>query len=461
MIKKITGTWWLPDNPEKKHYGILKIYYSKRSTLELKGLFVKLKDNFKFINPKFILGEGEEVGRITLFQASEYDFSREYSTFHVDTIFIGFHFTKEEQLKFLNISVEYLFLTNWINPVNTFKPNFIKENKLRISYKPLRSKIIFLQKNNLKLKLQIETTLSGQMSFMPGCQFDYKEITLMNLKSTTKRPYQFEDLKNIILSMQDFFSFIFQKPSYPISIFGKRNINKNTLLNPSIQIYFPLRGEPNIEQEYNFRSVLFSFRDVSDKFGSIIKKWFENEDRLISIYKLYLASLYNYEMYLEYEFLSLVQAIEAFHRIKYSNNSKYMSDGEYEIILDKLKNVSIQFIEKPFRDILFDKLRYGNEYSLRQRFKELFRDIFLKIFKTSKPKLKRFIGKVIDTRNYLIHQDSSMESIAFNDNEFFNANTILKTLIEVHLLNELGIEVEEIQKYYHKKIKHNNLTLKF
>lgn len=461
MIKKITGTWWLPDNPEKKHYGILKIYYSQRSTLELKGLFVKPKDNFKFINPKFILGVGEEVGKVTLFQSSEYTCNSEYSTFHVDTIFIGFHFTKEEQLKFLNISVEYLFLTNWINPINTFRPNFYKENKLRISYKPVRSKAIFLQKNDLKFKLQIETTLSGQMSFGAGSQINYKEITLMNLKSTTKRPYQFKDLKDIILSMQDFFSFIFQTPSYPMSIFGKRNNDNNTLLNPSIQIYFPLRGEPDAEREYDFRSALFPFKKVSDKFGSIIEKWFENEDRLISVYKLYLASLYNYEMYLEYKFLSLIQAIEALHRIKYSNNSKYMSDGEYRIIIDKLKDASTPFIEKPFRDILFDKMRYGNEYSLRQRFKELFSDIFLTIFSTSKPKLKKFIGRAIDTRNYLIHQDSNLESITFHDNEFFHANTILKTLLEVHLLNELGIEVDEMQKIYHKKVKNNNLTLKF
>lgn len=72
MIKKIRGKWWLPNNPEKKCYGILKMYYSKRSILELKGLFVEPENWPRFINPKFILGQSDDIGKITLFQTSEY-----------------------------------------------------------------------------------------------------------------------------------------------------------------------------------------------------------------------------------------------------------------------------------------------------------------------------------------------------------------------------------------------------
>ena len=54
-----------------------------------------------------------------------------------------------------------------------------------------------------------------------------------------------------------------------------------------------------------------------------------------------------------------------------------------------------------------------------------------------------------------------MKSVSFVGREFIDANLILKTLIEVLLLNELGFKNEEIKQFYQEKIKHNNLILKF
>lgn len=361
----------------------------------------------------------------------------------------------------MNVSVEYLFLTNWFIPINTLKVKYYKKDKLRISYKPLHSKIVNLPKTDLGFKIQIVTGLSGELNLGAGSQFNYKENTFIKIKPNTKRLQQFQDFKNIILSIQDFLSFIIQTPSYPISILGKRNFDRKVLSNPSIQIYFPLRGEPDIDREFDFRSTLFFYHEISDKYQLILKNWFEKEEKLKPVYKLYLASLYNYDMYLEYKFLSLIQAIEAYHRIKYKGLDKYMQDDEYKIVLDKLKEKLPNLLEKSFRESLFTKFKYGNEYSLRKRFKILFSNSFVEIFKIPRLKLERFIKKVVDTRNYLIHQDNELESVTFHDNEFFHANLILKTLIEVHLLNELGFKNEEINKFYQKKIKHNNLNLKF
>ncbi|MBA7591412.1 hypothetical protein ES708_33568 [subsurface metagenome] len=166
-------------------------------------------------------------------------------------------------------------------------------------------------------------------------------------------------------------------------------------------------------------------------------------------------------MYLEYKFLSLIQAVEAYHRIKYEGQSKYLTDGEYKIILSELKEKFSYIIKEPFKNILFEKLEYGNEYSLRKRFKILFNDNFVEIFGVLKSKIKNFIQKTVDTRNYLIHQDKKLKSVSFVGREFIYANLILKTLIEVLLLNELGFKNEEIKQFYQEKIKHNNLILKF
>ena len=62
MIKEIKGKWWLPDKPERRIYGTLKIYYDIFSELELFGL---LKDKIMsaiFIEPKLILGQSIKEG---------------------------------------------------------------------------------------------------------------------------------------------------------------------------------------------------------------------------------------------------------------------------------------------------------------------------------------------------------------------------------------------------------------
>lgn len=461
MIKKITGHWYLPNYSDKKCYGILKIFYSKISTLEVKGILSKKDDWHIFVNPEFILGESDEGEKITLFSCSEYRCSPGNSYFHINTVFIGTHFDKEDKINFANVFVEYQYLSNWFIKKSTLDIKHFKNGKTKFSHEPQKSKIVNVAKNNLNLQLQIKTSLSGEASLGAGSNFKYKDQTVVQVKQNTKKVIKFRDAREIIILLQDLFSFIIQSPSYPIMILGECNFKENSFLNPPIHVYFPLRGEPDMEREFDFRSTLFFYREVEDNIKDILKNWFENEEKLKPIYKLYLASLYDHDMYLEYKFLSLVQAIEAYHRIKYESESKYIEDDDYKCILEELKRRSTDIIEGPFRKVLFNKLEYGNEYSLAKRFKMLFKEYLNKIFKTPKLNRNRFIQKVVKTRNYLVHQDKKLGGISFHDEEYINANIILKTLIEVILLKELGFKNKKIETFYQKKIKHNNLILKF
>ena len=462
MIKKITGHWYLPNYSDKKCYGILKIFYSKISTLEVKGILSKKDDWHIFVNPEFILGESDEGEKITLFSCSEYRCSPGNSYFHINTVFIGTHFDKEDKINFANVFVEYQYLSNWFIKKSTLGIKHFKNGKTKFSHEPQKSKIVNVAKNNLNLQLQIKTNLSGKASLGAGSNFKYKDQTVVQVKQNTKKVIKFRDAREIIILLQDLFSFIIQSPSYPIMILGECNFKENSFLNPPIHVYFPLRGELDMEREFDFRSTLFFYREVEDNITDIFKNWFENEEKLKPIYKLYLASLYDHDMYLEYKFLSLVQAIEAYHRITHKGFDKYINEKKYKNILKELKNKIDDTIEdSSFRKALYNRLEYGNEYSLRKRLKELFRENFIEVFKIPEPKVNRFIDKVVNTRNYLVHQDTQLKNKSFHDEEYINTNIILKTLIEVILLKELGFTNKKIETFYQMKIKHNNLTLKF
>jgi len=64
------------------------------------------------------------------------------------------------------------------------------------------------------------------------------------------------------------------------------------------------------------------------------------------------------------------------------------------------------------KEWLKNKLAYSNEPSLRKRLKEIFNEIRDVIPKEIFPDEEYFIGKVVDTRNYLTHYDKRLKEIA-------------------------------------------------
>jgi len=63
--------------------------------------------------------------------------------------------------------------------------------------------------------------------------------------------------------------------------------------------------------------MLFTRKDISnEKLGAILKNWFESYNLLKPVYDLYFKVFYGLIQGLEWQFLALVQAIEAYHQRK-------------------------------------------------------------------------------------------------------------------------------------------------
>ena len=92
--------------------------------------------------------------------------------------------------------------------------------------------------------------------------------------------------------------------------------------------------------------MLFTFKDISDRFEILLKNWFEKADTLGPVYDLYFGTLYNPRMYLQHQFLSLIQAIEVYHRRKFEG--KYLSDDDYEPIYEKFEEFINELAIEPF-----------------------------------------------------------------------------------------------------------------
>ena len=446
MIKEIKGKWWLPDKPERRIFGTLKIYYDIFSELELFGLLKDKKMSAIFIEPKLILGQSIKGEEITLYKCSEYTTSNDRSLFHINSIFIGLHFIDEEQIRFKNIYVEFLHLDKWFWQGSDFEIKYFPNEETRISYKPSSYIQVDLSDINLDYKIRIKTGIEGNANFGPRSKIKYEQKTFVEITTTNLNMKSFNDFKRVIFLLQDFFSFGIMKPAYPILIRGetesyKKNQNHKAYP-PLIEIYYLIRGIPNLNENLNIFDMLFCFKDISNKLELVLKNWFKKINSLSAVFQLYFASLYNPSLYLEYKFLSLVQAIEAYCRIRY--NGKYVSDGEYELVHDKILKSIIENTKNGLQCSLMSKLKYGNELSLKTRICRLFKKN-IEITKLFIKNEENFIDKVIKTRNYLVHQDESLKELSFKKEELFSTNIKLKIMIEKYLLKEIGFDSEEIK----------------
>jgi HEPN superfamily Apea-like protein len=112
--------------------------------------------------------------------------------------------------------------------------------------------------------------------------------------------------------------------------------------------------------------------------------------------------MYNPKAYLRHQFLSLVQALEAYHR-RITKTFELPDEEHQQRMSDILAAVGAEH-----RDWLEEKLRYSNEPGLRKTLREIFDacpDSVAVIVGDRNKDRRGYIHKVWATRNYLTHYD--------------------------------------------------------
>jgi hypothetical protein len=452
MIKEFEykGIWWIPNNPENKVSGILKFSPEEGTILDLIGSF----ENDNHI--EIILGKSYDGKDITLYNCFEKERSFNTSGFskssvYVGMIFVGAHFHKKKDIKFKELFIHYSHLDEWVN-ISGFNIKNGLDEKVIIEYKcpePIQVNI-----KDYKISIYFQPTISSRLQK----EVNIKQKTYIKVESSEEKEYC--EYTNITYHIQNFLSLGIGEPIYPLEIKGTTEINKKEIIEgkfsyPKVEIFYKLLDISKMtRKEIIPFNMLFTFKDISSRFETFLKTWIEKEELLKPVYNLYFGTLYNSKMYLEHEFLSSIQAIESYHSRVYGG--KYLTDEEY----NEIYNSFISFIntidtKEELKKRLKDYLKYGNEFSLRKRLKELIekhQDVVVLFI--DKKDQKSFINKVVVTRNYLTHYDKSKEKDIINNYELFILTQKLKLLLEICLLHELGFSKEEIKDITLKQIAH-------
>src|SRR5207244_934273 len=116
------------------------------------------------------------------------------------------------------------------------------------------------------------------------------------------------------------------------------------------------------------------------------------------------------EIYLESYFLSLIQAIETFCRTVYGG--AYVSRDSYKRVESALVAAIPTDLPDDFRRSLRERIRYGYEYSLRKRLRDVLNGMENETINLVCPDARTFADKIVNTRNYLTHYSNEIREKA-------------------------------------------------
>ncbi|NJE11887.1 HEPN domain-containing protein [Thermococcus sp. LS2] len=447
------GVWWLPDRPEVKVPGTLKLTPNRGAVLDLLGYFKDIRDIKNIMNlshHEIILGKTSDGRDITLHKCIETNKTLRFpgfstSSFYVENIFVGAHFFEEEDLKFKKLLVRYRYLDEWAN-ISGFQFQYgeLRETEFVIRYKcpdPI----------NVRLDEDWIISLEFQTKY-PTYSIVQKEacisqMTYVGIASSDKRSFN-EYLKMVSL-IQDFLSLGVGKSVYPLTTIGI------TIEGTKVEVFYPIVGAHNTTADTVVPPKMpFTFKDISSRFEVVLRNWFKKAELLEPVYNLYFGTLHNPHTYLEHQFLSMVQAVESYHRRVY--DGKYLPEEEYEELYKVLVGAIPDDTKRDLKERLKAYLKYGNEFSLRKRLKQIinqYKDILDEYLEDR----NKFIEDVVITRNYLTHYDKELKERAAKDVELYYLTQKLRLLVMICLLAELGFDSNEIKNIVQRSAEYLNI----
>ena len=436
------GYFWLPDEPDNRLAGVLRISESGDASLELFGAFDSpfARSRSKRIprRPR-IHGLTDKTSAVTLVDCivtsqrdtviGENPLSK--SAVHVGCVFSGIHF-EDEEITFSSMSFSVEGLDEWF--CFHYRP-FTSTGDPRIAI-TLRydapKPITFQLSNNLRIGFYMR---AGQSSGM----FEQSMNTKMSIQIDSNYMRSFAEFMEVMKKIRNFLCLATDRMLNYTNITGCRQMPKESSTPLDyVDIYARFDAYDSPKQDISIGHCLIPYQSVSDNFGEYLRQWLDGYAEYEPTYNLYFAVTSNRFMHLEGRFLFLLHGIESLHRR--SSSATRMPKAEFDsLVASVVKNAPAKW-----GNWLKGKLQYANEPSLRNRMKQVISP-FNDLFGTDDIR-KKFVYQVVTTRNYFTHYDAGIQDEAVTDpDELWRLSDKLEGLVQLQLLMLLGMNHEEIR----------------
>ena len=442
-----SGLWWVPSNPENAVAGSLTFTDDDGVTLQLIGSFGELDSLESTKAHPLVLGLSTNGKRVTLTDcvatSKNVSMPGVYTeVYRASFCFVGGHFQEPNELRFRRLAVRYSHLPDWVRMSGFSVTRKWEEHKVEIVYE-------------LPQEVKAETS-KGTISLSFSGQTKGDGIERMNIEQSVWLEVEIGEevelqtlFRQYISALQNFLTLATTKPNSivelqvfsPLVYMEKQN---NERIETPIQVLFRQKYSKDLPHKLLIPDyMLFAFGDIVEEFEFIIDNWLNIAQELDSVCNLFFGVQYTPRMYMENEFLNIVQAMESYHRRRMKN--EVQPQTEYERRIETI----LSRVDAQDSEWLKGVLAYSNEPRLEQRLNELLERVQAVVSPVIDDTAK-FAKKVKNTRNYLTHFDKRLERRAARGSELFWLTRKLSYVLQVCLLLELGLSLDKCATLLHR-----------
>lgn len=257
-----------------------------------------------------------------------------------------------------------------------------------------------------------------------------------HIQLSPPQPWTVNDCVNAATDIANFLSVLFGRPVYVRSCsFVPEEISPNP--------YLFFSTMPKILNSTSHPlSFLVPYLQFKPSAESAVAQWFSVLERYRPVIGLYTSNLFGPAQFLEFRFLALIQGLEGYHRRRYPDG-KYISDSAYETVIQPWISKMPQALGTDHRASLQNRVKFGNEYSLRKRLNGLLKALSIdhQSLITNGYRPSDFVDTVVNTRNYLTHYTDELARQTANGADLRRLTARLGYWLAVLLLDVADVSV--------------------
>jgi hypothetical protein len=243
--------------------------------------------------------------------------------------------------------------------------------------------------------------------------------------------------RELIRPLQNYYSLAMAEQVFPKSIEAGHGFR-------SVEVYYRDSHYTDTQEVFP-TSMSFTLNDVD--FEESMLQWFDHNNKARTFHNLYFSAIYSDNMYTELEFLSLVIALETYHR-HFFPNDYHMENDPYAAFRDaaneRLPNVRAK--ERTLN--LINSI--GNDYSLRSRLESVTSDY------------RSILDPLIDVDDTLRDSTNFRHEIAhglgsgYDAGEMAEISSRLRAVCETLLLDAVGLDDPLIRENLIERYRRHN-----
>jgi len=363
------------------------------------------------------------------------------SEFGVNAFYIGYHFDKKEDIRFTQLYARYSELEEWLGErpfrlEHSKNEEGLSEHVLKFTMPNVKE----IDLESFKIRIGYGITI-GKGDFWRSQKFETNAWVSIDVNDEM----HVDDFLSIAYHMKSFLTLATGNEVSILTVSGQKKNGDGT---KAVQIFYHKGERFSAQKFFEHPYFPFFYESISERPEFFFQNWFNLVENLTPIYDLYFGTVYNPHLYPTNTFLSLAQAIESYHSRTSSN--KVITDESFKQLLSPILNIIRKIPNPQLRQHFKSRAEYMHRKTLRTRIEELFVK-YDKLFSLFIDNKKRFVEKVVNTRNYYTHYGKDLEKRAAKLLELPFLSDKLRLMLIVILMKETGfndkVTEQALRKY--------------